>query len=65
MRVGLDASQIAEEVIAHLSSLMGAEVRLTLEIEATIPDGASDQVVRIVTENSNQLKFEDSGFERE
>ena len=65
MQVGLDASQIAEEVIAHLSSLMGAEVRLTLEIEATIPDGASDQVVRIVTENSNQLKFEDSGFERE
>lgn len=65
MRVGLDASEIAEEVIAHLSGLVGAEVRLTLEIEATIPDGASDQVVRVVTENSRQLKFEDSGFERE
>ena len=65
MRVGVDAGQIADEVIAHLSGLMGAEVRLTLEIEANIPDGASDHVVRTVTENSRQLKFDDSGFERE
>ncbi len=40
---------IADEVIAHLSSLMGADVRLTLEIEANIPDGTPEQVVRIVT----------------
>ena len=36
-RVGRDAGQIAAEVIAHLSGLMGAKVRLTLEIEADIP----------------------------
>ncbi len=64
-RAGRDASQIAEEVIAHLSGLTGAEVRLTLEIEAEIPDGAPAQVVRIVTENTRTLKFEDSGFEKE
>ena len=40
-------------------------MKLTLEIEAEIPDGTPDQVVRIVTENSRTLKFEDSGFERE
>ena len=64
-RPGRDAGQIAEEVISHLSGLTGATVRLTLEIEADIPDGAPDNVVRIVTENSRTLKFSDSGFEKE
>ena len=64
-RVGRDASQIADEVIAHLSGLVGAEVRLTLEIEADIPDGAPEDVMRIVTENTKTLKFEDTGFEHE
>ena len=58
-------SQIADEVIAHLSSLLGADVKLTLEIEASIPDGTPEQVIRIVTENSRTLKFDDSGFENE
>ena len=64
-RVGRDASRIAEEVIAHLSGLVGASVRVTMEIDADIPDGASDQIVRIVTENSRTLKFSDHGFEKE
>ena len=64
-RVGRDASQIADEVIAHLAGLVGADVRLTLEVEADIPDGAPDHVVRTVTENSRSLKFDDSGFEEE
>ena len=64
-RAGRDASQIADEVISHLSGLTGANVRLTLEIEADIPDGAPDQVVRVVTENTRTLKFDDSGFETE
>ena len=64
-RVGRDAGMIAEEVVAHLVGLMGADVRLTLEIEAEIPEGAPDQIVRTVTENSRTLKFDDSGFEIE
>ena len=64
-RVGRDASQVADEVIAHLAGLLGADVKLTLEIEANIPDGAPEQVVRIVTENSRTLSFDDSGFETE
>ena len=64
-RVGRDASQVADEVIAHLAGLLGADVKLTLEIEANIPDGAPEQVVRIVTENSRTLDFDDSGFEAE
>ena len=38
---------------------------MTLEIEATIPDGAPERVVRTVTENSRTPKFEISGFEEE
>jgi predicted AAA+ superfamily ATPase len=64
-RVGRDAGRIADEVIAHLAGLVGAEVTVTLEIEAKIPDGAPDNVVRTVTENSRTLKFTTQGFERE
>ena len=64
-RLGRDASVIADSVIAHLSGVMGADVRLTLEIEVDIPDGTPEQVVRIVTENSRTLNFDDSGFESE
>ena len=64
-RVGRDASQIAEEVISHLSGLIGARVTVTLEIEAEVPDGAPDNVVRTVTENSRTLKFTSQGFEKE
>ena len=64
-RVGRDASRIADEVIAHLSGLIGSKVQVTIEIEAEIPDGAPEQVVRTVTENSRTLKFTSQGFETE
>ncbi|MBM3508455.1 MAG: ATP-binding protein, partial [Alphaproteobacteria bacterium] len=47
-RVGRDASRIADEVIAHLAGQVGAEVTVTLEVEAKLPGGASDQIVRTV-----------------
>ena len=64
-RVGRDAGRIAEEVISHLAGLVGATVTVTLEIEADIPDGAPENVVRTVTENSRTLKFTSQGFEEE
>ena len=64
-RVGRDASRIADEVLAHLAGQVGAEVTVTLEIEVTLPDGASEQIVRTVTENSQTLKFTSHGFEEE
>lgn len=64
-RVGRDAGRIAEEVIAHLAGLVGADVMVTLEIQAVVPAGVSDAVVRIVTENCRTLKFADHGFESE
>lgn len=64
-RVGRDASRIADEVIAHLAGQVGAEVTVTLEIEATLPGGASEKIVRTVTENGRTLKFSLQGFETE
>lgn len=65
LRMGRDASRIAEEVIQHLTGLLGAEVEITLEIQAKLPDGASDKLVRDVTENCRTLKFTDYGFEED
>ena len=64
-RVGRDAGRIAEEVIAHLVGLEGSSVEVTLEVEAKIPSGTPDNVVRTVTENSRTLKFTSHGFETE
>ncbi len=44
---------------------MGADVKVTIEIEAHIPNGATDQIVRTVTENARTLKFTAQGFEEE
>jgi hypothetical protein len=64
-RAGRDAGRIADEVIAHLAGQVGAEVTVTIEIEAFLPNGASDHLVRTVTENSRTLKFDSHGFEGE
>jgi len=64
-RVGRDAGRIADEIIAHLSGQVGADVKVTIEIEASLPNGATDQIVRTVTENARSLKFTAQGFEEE
>lgn len=64
-RVGLTASQIAEEVVVHLTSLPDADVKLTLHIEAKIPGGIPKNVERTVLENGRTLNFDDGGFESE
>lgn len=50
----------APEALAH-----NAQVTVTLEIEAEVPAGVPDHVVRVVTENGLTLKFESHGFEAE
>ena len=40
-------------------------MRVTLEIDARLPNGAPENVVRIVTENCRTLKFASQGFARE
>jgi hypothetical protein len=64
-RVGRDAGRIADEVISHLTALVGSEVEVTLEIEAQVPNGVPENTVRTVTENSRTLKFDTQGFEKD
>jgi hypothetical protein len=64
-RVGRDAGKIADEVLSHLVALPGAKVTVTMEIEVKVPGGVESDIVRIVTENANSLKFSHAGFETE
>lgn len=56
---------MADEVLTHLVGLVGAEVTVTLEVTARVPDGVPYDVVRIVTENCHTLKFDEQGYEVE
>ena len=65
LRISRDAGRIAEEIVQHLSTLPSATVRVRLEIDAEMPNGAPDNVVRTVSENCRTLKFIARGFEEE
>jgi hypothetical protein len=43
--------------------MVGANVEVTLEIQAELADGASEKLVRDVTENCRTLRFSEYGFE--
>jgi hypothetical protein len=65
LRLSRDAGQIADEVIQHLTKLPGASVEVTIEVQAQIPAGAPDDVVRTISENCRTLKFKNFDFEEE
>lgn len=56
---------LADEVIQHLSSLVDAEVEITLELQVTVPEGVPENVIRTVSENCRVLKFSNQEFEQE
>ena len=62
-RLGRDAGRIAQEVVAHLTALVGTEVEVTIELRASNSEGIPDEVVRIVSENTASLRFRTHGFE--
>ncbi len=63
LRIGRDAAAIAEAIVTYLSNAPGATVRISLEIEADLPEGASEELRRTVTENARTLKFKSAEFE--
>src|SRR5207248_2564005 len=65
LRIGRDAVRIAEEVVQHLTGLVGTDVEVSLEIRSSATDGFPENVVRTVTENCRTLKFDSHGFEKE
>lgn len=54
---------IADEIIKLLVSDPNATVRVTLEIDAEFPQGASDTIRRAVSENANSLGFKVKDWE--
>ena len=64
-RYAMDFKNVADEILAHLASAPGVTVKVTLEIEATAPDGFDESKVRVVSENAATLKFEQGGFEEQ
>ena len=63
MRLSRDADKVAQEIVQHLNALVGAETEVILEVHSKIPDGASPELVRTITENCRTLRFENYGFE--
>jgi uncharacterized protein len=55
--------QLAEEIIGVLSSDPNAAVKITVEIAAEFPDGATDQVKRAVSEDARSLGLKSAGWE--
>jgi hypothetical protein len=64
-RAGRDAGSVAEAVIQHLELEKGADVKITIEITANIPEGAGERTIRTVSENCKTLKFKQFSFEEE
>jgi predicted AAA+ superfamily ATPase len=64
-RLNRDAAQVSTEVLQHLTSLVGSDVEVTMEIQAHVADGIPENVARTVSENCKTLKFQSQGFERE
>ena len=56
--------QIAEEVLQHLTTLAGAKVKVTVEVEADVPDGVNAHLQRVINENCQTLRFKSHGFEK-
>lgn len=53
----------AARTVVGIQNAHGGVAAFPLEIEAVIPEGSPDSVVRTVTENSRTLKFSSQGFE--
>ncbi|MDE2771369.1 MAG: DUF499 domain-containing protein [Bacteroidota bacterium] len=63
--VGHDVRMIVDEVIFHLTSLEDADVSVSLDINAHLPNGAPHDTMRTVQENCRTLGFRIKEFESE
>lgn len=61
-RLGGSAGAISQEIVQRLVSIMGSKVRVTLEIQADVPEGIPEKVKHDVSENCNTLRFREYDF---
>jgi hypothetical protein len=62
-RIGRDVQRLVEEVISHLTSVDGAQVEVSLDVNVKSPNGLSQPVIRTVSENCRTLKVRSFGFD--
>lgn len=62
-RLGREFGKVSEEVLTHLRTDARARLSVTIEIQATSPDGFDERTISIVGENASALGFETWGFE--
>jgi hypothetical protein len=57
-----ELAKLQEEILPHLTG-EGAELKITVEIEARNPGGFNETKTRIVEENARTLKFVQAQFD--
>lgn len=61
-RLSRDFGRVTQEVVQHLTGLVGAKVEVMIEVSADMPDGFPAATIRTVSENAKTLKFNAHGF---
>lgn len=64
-RIGRDSSRIAQEVVERILDYGDASIKVVMDIEVDFAEGASDELILVVTENCKALNIESFGFEEE
>lgn len=64
-RYSRDLNRLSQEILQHLSSIDGVELKITIEIHADVKEGFSAEKIRVILENARSLKFEQSSFEED
>ncbi|MDR3358202.1 MAG: DUF499 domain-containing protein, partial [Desulfovibrio sp.] len=62
-RINRDVGRLMEEVISHLTSVVGAQVEVLLDVNVQASNGLPQQTVRTVSENCRTLKVKNFEFE--
>ncbi|MDH2444533.1 DUF499 domain-containing protein [Amnibacterium sp. CER49] len=63
-RYSADFAKVAAEVLANLAA-SGAQLKISLAIDAVLPGGFTEQQLRTIRENASTLKFTTNEFETE
>ena len=65
LTVSSEVVQVSREVVQHLTSLLGSDVEIVVEIHAKNGNGFNESLIRTVSENCRTLRFDSHGFEEE
>jgi len=62
-KAAVDFASISNEILQYLRGINETSLEIRVEIEATNSAGFTEDDIRTISENSAQLKFDQSGFE--